>query len=68
MFDSYFWHEEGANHFSIIHKVFGSSNFSKLLTQLLESDRFKAVAAISYEVQARLQNPTHGCLSHIRVL
>ncbi|XP_019427349.1 PREDICTED: LOB domain-containing protein 29-like isoform X2 [Lupinus angustifolius] len=34
VFAPYFCHEQGATHFAAIHKVFGASNVSKLLTHL----------------------------------
>ncbi|CAL9759009.1 unnamed protein product [Musa acuminata subsp. burmannicoides] len=57
-----------AAHFAAIHKVFGASNASKLLLQLPVSDRPEAALTISYEAQARLQDPVYGCVSHIFAL
>ena len=54
IFTPYFCHEEVLSHFATIHKVFDVSNASKLLTQLLISDRYGAVITLSYEAQARL--------------
>ncbi|KAF5195348.1 Lob domain-containing protein crl1 [Thalictrum thalictroides] len=68
VFAPYFCHEEGATHFSAIHRVFGASNVSKLLTQLPVSDRSEAAVTISYEALARLQDPIYGCVSHIFAL
>ncbi|CAH8392500.1 unnamed protein product [Eruca vesicaria subsp. sativa] len=68
VFAPYFCHEQGASHFAAIHKVFGASNASKLLSQLPASDRFEAAITISYEAQARLQDPIYGCVSHIFAL
>ncbi|XP_075491212.1 LOB domain-containing protein 29-like [Primulina tabacum] len=65
VFAPYFCHENGATHFAAIHKVFGASNVSKLLTHLPVSDRCEAAVTISYEAQARLQDPIYGCVSHI---
>ncbi|XP_009354925.1 LOB domain-containing protein 29-like [Pyrus x bretschneideri] len=65
IFAPYFCHEQGATHFSAIHKVFGASNASKLLAHLPVSDRCEAAMTISYEAQARLQDPIYGCVSHI---
>ncbi|KAA8543350.1 hypothetical protein F0562_021155 [Nyssa sinensis] len=58
----------GATHFAAIHKVFGASNVSKLLAHLPVSDRCEASVTISYEAQARLQDPIYGCVSHIFAL
>ncbi|KAB2602254.1 LOB domain-containing protein 14-like [Pyrus ussuriensis x Pyrus communis] len=68
IFAPYFCHEQGATHFSAIHKVFGASNVSKLLAHLPVSDRCEAAMTISYEAQARLQDPIYGCVSHIFAL
>ncbi|XP_068640943.1 LOB domain-containing protein 29-like [Aristolochia californica] len=65
VFAPYFCHEQGATHFSAIHKVFGASNVSKLLMHLPVQDRLEAAVTISYEAQARLQDPIYGCVSHI---
>ncbi|XP_057424965.1 LOB domain-containing protein 29-like [Lotus japonicus] len=65
VFAPYFCHEQGATHFAAIHKVFGASNVSKLLSYLPVSDRCEAAVTISYEAQARLQDPIYGCVSHI---
>ncbi|TKY62374.1 LOB domain-containing protein 29 [Spatholobus suberectus] len=58
----------GATHFAAIHKVFGASNVSKLLAHLPVSDRCEAAVTISYEAQARLQDPIYGCVAHIFAL
>lgn len=68
VFAPYFCHEQGATHFAAIHKVFGASNVSKLLAHLPVSDRLEAAVTISYEAQARLQDPIYGCVSHIFAL
>ncbi|TKY52722.1 LOB domain-containing protein 29 [Spatholobus suberectus] len=65
VFAPYFCHEQGATHFAAIHKVFGASNVSKILAHLPVSDRCEAAVTISYEAQARLQDPIYGCVSHI---
>ncbi|KAK4803153.1 hypothetical protein SAY86_001356 [Trapa natans] len=68
VFAPYFCHEQGAAHFAAIHKVFGASNVSKLLSNLPVGDRCEAAVTISYEAQARLQDPIYGCVSHIFAL
>ncbi|XP_065876240.1 LOB domain-containing protein 29-like [Euphorbia lathyris] len=68
VFAPYFCHEHGATHFAAIHKVFGASNVSKLLAHLPANDRCEAAVTISYEAQARLQDPIYGCVSHIFAL
>ena len=68
VFAPHFCHEQGAAHFGAIHKVFGASNVSKLLTGLPSIDRREAAATISYEAQARLHDPVYGCVAHIFAL
>ncbi|MQM20497.1 hypothetical protein Taro_053517 [Colocasia esculenta] len=68
VFAPYFCHEQGAAHFAAIHKVFGASNVSKLLMHLPVPDRCEAAVTISYEAQARLQDPVYGCVAHIFAL
>ncbi|CAI9781250.1 unnamed protein product [Fraxinus pennsylvanica] len=68
VFAPYFSHEQGATHFAAIHKVFGASNVSKLLSHLPVNDRCEASVTISYEAQARVQDPIYGCVSHIFAL
>ncbi|RZC80273.1 hypothetical protein C5167_042850 [Papaver somniferum] len=68
VFAPYFCHEQGATHFAAIHKVFGASNVSKLLTHLPLGDRCEAAVTISYEAQARIQDPVYGYVSHIFAL
>ena len=69
VFAPYFCSEEmGAPRFAAIHKVFGASNFSKLLMHLPVEERYDTVATVLYEAQARLQDPVHGCVSHIFAL
>ncbi|CAN4093326.1 unnamed protein product [Withania somnifera] len=68
VFAPYFCYEQGATHFSAIHKVFGASNVSKLLAHLPVTDRGEAAVTIAYEAQARLQDPIYGCVSHIFAL
>ncbi|XP_078148354.1 LOB domain-containing protein 29-like [Carex rostrata] len=68
VFAPYFCHEQGAVQFAAIHKVFGASNVSKLLAHLPVTDRPEAAMTISYEAQARVQDPIYGCVSHIFAL
>ncbi|CAL9164865.1 LOB domain-containing protein CRL1-like [Musa acuminata AAA Group] len=68
VFAPYFCHEQGAAHFAAIHKVFGASNFSKILMHLPVADRSEAAVTVSYEAQARLQDPVYGCVAHIFAL
>ncbi|CAN6465500.1 unnamed protein product [Victoria cruziana] len=68
VFAPYFCNEQGATHFAAIHKVFGAGNASKLLMHIPVSDRPEAAVTISYEAQARLQDPIYGCVAHIFAL
>ncbi|KAJ8477560.1 hypothetical protein OPV22_021287 [Ensete ventricosum] len=68
VFAPYFSHEQAAAHFAAVHKVFGASNASKLLMHLPVADRSEAALTISYEAQARLQDPIYGCVAHIFAL
>ncbi|CAN8315511.1 unnamed protein product [Cochlearia groenlandica] len=65
VFAPYFCYEEGTSTFEAIHKVFGASNFSKLISHLSHNDRCEAVRTISYEAQSRLHDPIYGCVSQI---
>ncbi|GJM87455.1 hypothetical protein PR202_ga03412 [Eleusine coracana subsp. coracana] len=68
VFAPYFSSEQGAARFAAIHKVFGASNASKLLSHLPVSDRCEAVVTITYEAQARLRDPVYGCVAQIFAL
>ncbi|KAH9324884.1 hypothetical protein KI387_005064, partial [Taxus chinensis] len=70
VFAPYFSTEKsGATQFAAIHKIFGASNFSKLLQRIeSEEERSDAVVSISYEAQARVYDPINGCVSYIFAL
>ncbi|KAL6502898.1 hypothetical protein OROHE_024066 [Orobanche hederae] len=68
VFAPYFSYEQGTTHFAAIHKVFGASNVSKILSHLPIADRRDAAVTIAYEAQARVQDPIYGCVSHIFAL
>ncbi|CAO2040169.1 unnamed protein product [Urochloa humidicola] len=68
VFAPYFSSDQGAARFAAIHKVFGASNASKLLSHLPVSDRCEAVVTITYEAQARLRDPVYGCVAQIFAL
>ncbi|KAK7289680.1 hypothetical protein RIF29_03510 [Crotalaria pallida] len=68
IFAPHFGVDQGASKFAVVHKVFGASNFSKLLSYVPESRRSEAVATIFYEAQARLADPVYGCVSSIFAL
>ncbi|PIA45312.1 hypothetical protein AQUCO_01700683v1 [Aquilegia coerulea] len=68
IFAPYFCSEQGSTQFAAIHKVFGASNISKMLSQIPVSDRCEAVVTIAYEAQARIRDPVYGCVAHIFAL
>ncbi|KAK2397168.1 LOB domain-containing protein [Trifolium repens] len=68
IFAPYFGTDQGAARFAAVHKVFGASNVSKLLSSIPTNHRHEAAATISYEAQARLSDPVYGCVSTILAL
>ena len=63
VFAPYFLSEQGTEGFCAVHKVFGASNVSKLLSRIgLHEQRQHAVLTIQYEAQARLLDPVYGCV------
>ncbi|XP_047320990.1 LOB domain-containing protein 33-like [Impatiens glandulifera] len=68
VFAPYFSYENSASHFAAVHKVFGASNASKLLSHLPIHSRREAAVTVSYEALARLNDPIYGCVSHIIML
>jgi len=68
IFAPYFGNEAGSTEFKAIHKVFGAKNTFNILSHLPISDRDKAVATIVYEAQARIKDPTYGCVYEILAL
>ncbi|OIW11270.1 hypothetical protein TanjilG_28361 [Lupinus angustifolius] len=68
IFAPYFCSEQGPARFAAIHKVFGASNVSKLLSHIPVHDRCEAIVTIAYEAQARVRDPVYGCVSHIFAL
>ena len=65
VFTLYFRHKQG---FAAIHKIFSAKNASKLLASLPVSNRSAAAFTLSYEAQARFQDPMYGCVSKILAL
>ena len=66
IFAPYFDSEQGVNDFAIVEKVFDPNNVSKLLHQIPDHhNRLKAVKAIIYEAQVRVDDPIHGCCGRI---
>ncbi|XP_038895293.1 LOB domain-containing protein 12-like [Benincasa hispida] len=54
--------------FSIVHKVFGASNLSKMLQELPVHQRTDAVNSLVYEASARIHDPVYGCVRTISFL
>ncbi|KAL8545781.1 hypothetical protein ACS0TY_005778 [Phlomoides rotata] len=67
MFAPYFPPEEPTK-FVNVHKIFGASNVSKLLNEILPHQREDAVNSLAYEAEARLKDPVYGCVGAISVL
>lgn len=54
--------------FANVHKIFGASNVSKLLNEVLPHQREDAVNSLAYEAEARMKDPVYGCVGAISVL
>ncbi|KAK4394751.1 protein LATERAL ORGAN BOUNDARIES [Sesamum angolense] len=54
--------------FANVHKIFGASNVTKLLNELLPHQREDAVNSLAYEAEARVRDPVYGCISAISFL
>ncbi|KAK7316467.1 hypothetical protein VNO77_35523 [Canavalia gladiata] len=67
IFASYFPPEEPQK-FANVHKIFGASNVSKLLNEVLPHQREDAVNSLAYEAEARIKDPVYGCVGAISVL
>ncbi|XP_061363709.1 LOB domain-containing protein 33-like [Gastrolobium bilobum] len=68
IFAPYFSYDQAATHFAAVHKVYGASNVSRLLSHLPIHNRSDASITISYEALARMQDPIYGCVAHIYAL
>uniref|UniRef100_A0A7N0RFP8 LOB domain-containing protein n=1 Tax=Kalanchoe fedtschenkoi TaxID=63787 RepID=A0A7N0RFP8_KALFE len=54
--------------FAKVHKVFGASNVSKILSEVPEEQRQETVNTLVYEAEARLEDPVYGCIGAIAAL
>lgn len=54
--------------FAKVHKVFGASNVSKLLSEVPEEQRQETVNSLAYEADVRLKDPVYGCIGAIASL
>ncbi|GAV91525.1 DUF260 domain-containing protein [Cephalotus follicularis] len=68
IFAPYFDSDQGMAHFAAVHKVFGASNASKLLSRIPAHKRLDTVVTLCYEALARVRDPVYGCVSHIFTL
>ncbi|CAN0901195.1 Protein LATERAL ORGAN BOUNDARIES [Linum grandiflorum] len=67
IFAPYFPPEE-PHKFANVHKIFGASNVTKLLNDLLPHQREDAVNSLAYEAEARVRDPVYGCVGAISFL
>ncbi|GAA0166094.1 hypothetical protein LIER_21332 [Lithospermum erythrorhizon] len=67
VFAPYFPPEE-PHKFINVHRVFGASNVSKILNEILPHQREDAVNSLAYEAEARLKDPVYGSVRVISVL
>ncbi|XP_022885333.1 protein LATERAL ORGAN BOUNDARIES-like [Olea europaea var. sylvestris] len=67
IFAPYFPPEEPQK-FANVHKIFGASNVTKLLNELLPQQREDAVNSLAYEAEARVRDPVYGCVGAITFL
>ncbi|KAL6131636.1 hypothetical protein ACLB2K_070010 [Fragaria x ananassa] len=54
--------------FAKVHKVFGASNVSKILSEVPEEQREDTVSSLAYEAEVRLRDPVYGCIGAIAML
>ncbi|KAM7257833.1 hypothetical protein ACFE04_013574 [Oxalis oulophora] len=54
--------------FAAVHKVFGASNVSKLLSEVAESQRADAANSLVYEANLRIRDPVYGSMGAISAL
>ncbi|CAK9138571.1 unnamed protein product [Ilex paraguariensis] len=67
VFAPYFPPEEPQK-FANVHKIFGASNVTKLLNEILPHQREDAVNSLAYEAEARVRDPVYGCVGAISFL
>lgn len=67
IFAPYFPPEEPQK-FVNVHKIFGASNVTKMLKELLPHQREDAVNTLAYEAEARVRDPVYGCVGAITFL
>ncbi|KAJ7970789.1 putative LOB domain-containing protein [Quillaja saponaria] len=67
VFAPYFSPEEPTK-FANVHKIFGASNVSKILNDVLPHQREDAVNSLAYEAEARIKDPVYGCVGVLSLL
>ncbi|XAR67987.1 hypothetical protein NMG60_11002957 [Bertholletia excelsa] len=67
IFAPYFPPEEPQK-FINVHKIFGASNVSKILNDVLPHQRGDAVSSLAFEAEARVRDPVYGCVGAISFL
>ena len=60
--------ETGSDQFRVIHSVFGTRHFAKLLLEVPEDQRHVAASTILFEAESRVRYPIHGCYKNIYAL
>ncbi|KAL3677865.1 hypothetical protein R1sor_020821 [Riccia sorocarpa] len=51
--------------FANVHKIFGASNVTKILTDLPVENRQDCVTSLAFEAEARMRDPVYGCVGAI---
>jgi hypothetical protein len=64
IFSPYFPPEDPQK-FANVHKIFGASNVSKILNEVLPHQREDTVNSLAYEAEARIKDPVYGCVGAI---
>ncbi|KAL7616501.1 LOB domain-containing protein 25 [Lactuca sativa] len=59
---------EDPQKFVNVHKLFGASNVTKLLSEVQPHQREDVVNSLSYEAEARVRDPVYGCVGIISIL
>ncbi|KAJ0785469.1 putative transcription factor AS2-LOB family [Helianthus annuus] len=59
---------EDPQKFMNVHKIFGASNVTKLLNDVLPHQREDVVSSLAYEAAARVRDPVYGCVGVISSL
>ncbi|MFS7910862.1 putative transcription factor AS2-LOB family [Helianthus anomalus] len=59
---------EDPQKFMNVHKIFGASNVTKLINDVLPHQRQDVVSSLAYEAAARVRDPVYGCVGVISSL